>query len=84
MKDTENYERYGEEWRKEAAKLSKAELLIIMAKMGKERDKLREEVQQLNRLLNERSFEQEPDYDNQAKEYEADQREASAPTQYEP
>ena len=83
MSNQENYERYGPKWKKAIKEMSKDAMLEMIERIYKERDKLREEVQQLNRLLNEQSFEQEPDYDNPA-EYEADQREASAPTPYDP
>jgi hypothetical protein len=83
MNNQENYERYGPKWKKAIKAMSKDAMLEMIERICKERDKLREEVQQLNRLLNEQSFEQEPDYDNPA-EREADQREASAPTPYDP
>lgn len=43
MENSDNYERYGAEWAAEAKKLSNNELLVIMAQMGKERDKLKDE-----------------------------------------
>lgn len=41
-------------------------------------------VVRINSAISATNPQQEPDYDNQAKEYESDQREASAPTPYDP
>lgn len=38
------YEPYGKEWKKEVMKLKKSQIIDMMANIGKDRDKLREEL----------------------------------------